>query len=391
MSISNMPRGTQALLSKSQMPSAQQPSNAASPPSAATPQAASAMDREMAIASMRANCELQIEYLQVMTDAVMLAVLQTQSVSILQLATTVNKAKQVSASEAFLDLAIGLAGEGVGSLVENQAKEFFQDFASGILSTNAAFKVLPLAAEGKAMSGDAIDQALAAISGSKEISGAAWSIYSENTRKAIKAGSDKISKALGDAASQQVEKLAPNEPADIAGTDQPGTAITRVVQSYVSAHRLALRTECISLEGFIRSQPSITKEQLSTLTSSFAVAAPPAGMNSLRRELALQMEGLIWAKLYNLEQYGVGNPPVPPGAAGGTGSLPNVPDAITHYWWQRFGPKVAPDTTDPYAKSQKVFTWMVTMQQGMDQMTQQLDLSSSGITPFDPQPWPPAK
>jgi len=391
MANANLARGTQASLSRSQSPGTQQ-STPTPPASAAASPASTAMDRETAIASIRANCELQIEYLQVMTDAVMLAVIQTQSVSTMQLATT-SKAKQASVSEAFLDIAIALIGEGVGSLIESAAKNFFQEFATGILSTNTAFKVLPLSAEGQQLSGGTIDQALAAIASTKEnsVDGGAWALYSENVRTVIEKGSDKLGQALGQAASQQLEKLAPKEPSNVVGTDQPGTAITRVVQAYVAAHRLALRTECVNLEAFIRTQTGITQQQLSTLVGSFSVNPPPAGMNSLRNNFALQVEGLIWAKLYNLAQYNAGGSenPIPPGASHFDGSLPNVPDAITHYWWQRFGPKIDPDVTNSYVRSLNVYRWMVTMEQSMDQMVQQIGASSSGITPYDPQPWPP--
>jgi hypothetical protein len=381
---------TQATLSRSQLPSSEVQPTSLTPPQSSAAAAAKTLDRESAIAALRTSCELQIEYLTVLTDSVMLAVTQVQSESILQLASAQNNGKRATVSEAFIDVALSLVGAGVGSLIEKNAEEFFQDLASGILSTNTAFKVLPLSANGKAMSGDAIDQALAAIASTRQtkVSGGAWTIYSANTRKIITAGTDKIAKSLGEAASSQIEKAAPKEAPKAVGTDLPQTAILRVVQGYVSAHRVAVRTECINLEAFIRSQHSMTKNQLSTLVGSFAIAPPPQGFESLRSDFAMQIEGLLWGRLYKLTSQETAYDNVVTGVLQG-GSLSNVPDAITHYWWQRFGPKVAPGITDPYAQTMTIFRWMVQLDRAFDQQVQEINAPGPGIISFDPQPWPP--
>ena len=297
-------------------------------------------------------------------------------------------AKTVSVSDVLMDALLGLAIDGVGSLVEQTVKDLAQQAAGSILSTNLAFSLLPLSDEGAAMSANALTQALANMASSPNVSGAAFAAYSQGVRSAIEVGSQKLGTSLSGLTKAALQPSKRN--LNIAGSDEPRTAITRVVQSYVAAHRLALRTECISLEGFIRSQGSLTTDQLTSLSSSFVIEKSPDDLDSLRESFSLMYEAIIWGKIYNLDQMQMQGNKVPTAINTNTGgAIANVPDVITHYWWVRFASltnlssmtqgSVADSQMGPYNQSLSVLRVLIPMAQQLDQTITQLQSQTNDV------------
>lgn len=366
------------------------PPHAAQTPSSTTGTPATASEIETGIASMRTSCELQIELLEVMTDAVALAVIQSQDVTALTTATTA-AAKTVAVSDVLVDALIAMALDGVGVLIQKEVQQFAQQAATAILSTNLAVSVLPLSASGAAMSADGIAKALASLSRSQEASGRVFALYSRGVRAAVAAGSEKVGSALAALAKSTLQP-SKKDTLDVKGTDQPRTAISRAVQSYVAAHRLALRIQCVSLEGFIRAG-NLTTEQLETLTGSFVVDQTSDDLDSLRETLSLIYEAVIWAKIYRLDQMTMLNGRLPSGLDPNKGgSITGVPDGITKYWCRRFASLVSISAVGAiggsqqgdYNQSLSVLRVLIPAAQDLNQAIADLQAPDAGIISIDP-------
>lgn len=347
MSISSLAGPTQASLPRSQLPGTQQ-STPSPKSSAAAPPPATRLQRETAIAAFKNSADIQIERLQVILDGATDAVLQTQDVTALAQSVKLANSKRVTVSDLLCDAIMYVALQGVAQVVKGTIQGLAESTAEGFLSTNTAFRLLPLSEQGQSLSSDQIQAALNTI-GEANADGKKWLIYSDAVRNAIQQGSDKAAEALADLTKSTLSgeggelglSLGPKE--SVAGTDQPRTAITRSVQSYVAMHRLAIRIEMNNLEASLRTGP-FTASQLDDLTSALAVQAPPDDLDSLRAKYSLLIEACIWSKLYQLDS---GNPVATriyhasgtdtgdPALPGG-GNMKGVPGAIVQYWWSRF-------------------------------------------------------
>ena len=313
---------------------------------AASEPTANTMERETAIAALRNGADIQVEWLQTILDGVTVAVIQTQDITALAQAVKLENAHSVTVSSLLCDAVMFLVLEGVGNLVEDAVKELVKGTTTAFLSTNTAFRLLPLSDEGRALTSDKIQSALNTI-GKESADGKQWGIYSDAVRNAATKASEKAGAALADLTKEKLGgrggegfTFGPKEA--VAGTDQPRTAITRSIQSYVSMHRLALRIQLNNLEAGIRAG-SYTGQQLKQLISSLALKAPPDDLDTLRSSYALLIEACIWAKLYHMdsgnpidEVYHAGGKDTGDGDLGAGGNMKGVPSVIVQYWWSRF-------------------------------------------------------
>ena len=176
------------------------------------------------------------------------------------------------------------------------------------------------------------------------------SVYADSVRTAITKGSDKAADALAELTKSKLSGEGGGESGltfgakeTVAGTDQPRTAITRSVQSYVSMHRLAIRLQMNNLEAVIRSA-SFTSSQLQQLVSAMTLKAPPDDLDTLRANYSLLIEACIWAKLYHLDSgntvadriYHANGKDSGDSALPGGGNMRGVSSVMVQYWWSRF-------------------------------------------------------
>ncbi len=325
--------------------------NAPTPPtqpakSTGSQASATAIERETAIAALRNGADIQVEWLQTILDGVTVAVIQTQDITALAKAVILENAKRVTVSSLLCDAVMMLLLDGVGILVEDAVKELVKGTTTAFLSTNTAFRLLPLSDEGHALTSDKIQSALNTI-GKESADGKQWGIYSDAVRNAATKASEKAAAALADLTKEKLgggggEGLSFGPKEAVAGTDQPRTAITRSIQSYVSMHRLALRIQLNNLEAGIRTGP-YSGQQLKQLISSLALKAPPDDLDNLRSRYSLLIEACIWAKLYHMDSgseddrpYAGSGKDTGDGDLPGGGNMKGAPSVIVQYWWSRF-------------------------------------------------------
>lgn len=326
--------------------------NAAGPPTqpaksaAASQPGATTIERETAIAALRNGADIQLEWLQAILDGVTVAVIQTQDITALAQAVKLENANRVTVTSLLCDAVLFLVLDFVGELVKKTVVELAEQTTTAFLSTNTAFRLLPLSDEGRQLTSDKIQSALNTI-GKESANGKKWGIYSDAVCNAATKASDKAADALADLTKEKLGggggegfSFGPKEAVE--DTDQPRTAITRSIQSYVSMHRLALRLQLNNLEAGIRAGP-YTGPQLKQLISSLALKAPPDDLDTLRSNYSLLIEACIWAKVYRMESgnpvdrvYHAGGKDTGDGNLPGGGNIKGVPSVIVQYWWSRF-------------------------------------------------------
>lgn len=246
---------------------------------------------ESVIRDLELNAALCLERLQLLLDSVSDAVIQTQDVSA-QVQTWVGGTVEgISASSILFDAMLLVATDGLAVVADRVLAGVVKNTLTRLFNHNEALAAVTTSAIGSTLKGGT--GLSVNLSGWEEI-GDQFGIFSRGVQKAGEEGFGSIGKALAQSAKGKDEAKSPLGD----GTDMPRTAITRGVQSYVAAHRLALRASVIGLTYAIRSG-QIGVSDGTRLVQSLAMTSSGESLEDLRDALARGFELLIWERIYD--------------------------------------------------------------------------------------------
>ena len=135
--------------------------------------AATRLQREAAIAALKNGADVEIEWLQVLADGAIDAVIQTQDVTALAQTVKLANAKRVTVTDVLCDAIMFMALQGLTQVIKGTIQELAESTAGAFLSTNTAFRLLPLSKKGEALTGDEIQTALNTL-GNERADGKKW-------------------------------------------------------------------------------------------------------------------------------------------------------------------------------------------------------------------------
>ncbi|ANE47696.1 hypothetical protein SY83_16995 [Paenibacillus swuensis] len=296
-------------------------------------------DTELAVAYVEQAFQIQLERLQIIVDASLLAVEQVQDKRI----EVLEQGKNVTVEDVIFDLLsvylweVGILGHVLTPLI----KEVTSVICAKSLAMQAVYDRIPKTDYGAQIIGMGRSE-----KEGKEIIRTIIQDHVRNPKQFTseqyamftKSVTDLISKAP-DQAAAKVKSTIKNwksladkvKTTALKTTDTPNVALLKAAQSYASRNRTALHMQKSNTIAFIRSNPRMSKKELKEFVRVFAWEEIP-DVQFIRDQYQMALEIVVWAQLYRFKA----NDPSSPEVLLNSGKFRGINDKIVDYWIIRF-------------------------------------------------------
>ncbi|MFD0670088.1 hypothetical protein [Cohnella sp. GCM10027633] len=309
-------------------------------------------DVEKAIALIEQSFAIQEQRIQIIVDAAVLAVEQVQDKRL----EMQEKGKTVTINDVIFDLlSVYLWEVGfIGHVVQPLVKEVTRIICERSLKYSLVYNQLAKSDYGAEMIGyirndmkpkdskallkEIIEEHVRKKSqyGSEE-----FAMFSKETRTLVASFEDVVWKKGSGAVGKWKDIQKKVKQTTLGTTDTPGVSMLKSAQSYVGSQRFALQVQKARIIALIRSQPSMTVQELRDMMSIFVVEELP-DTEFIRDQYQWTFEIIIWARMYGFTSEFATSPGIV--GFGGKG-FDGIKWDVTNYWFTRFR-----DVMVPYAQ-----------------------------------------